>query len=176
MPKSNISVTPATQGYIPTPIYSLLAAENTDGETNGNRDYSSDVTDFVYDAAVDCRITRLIVLIGDTGAVGVANYGALSALTNGLLVGVKRSGTTILDLLDGIPIKKNVDWQRYSFDLVINDKGAGNAGWVGCRWTFEKSGFPLRLRANDKFFITLRDDLDGLTEHYFTVQGFLEQS
>jgi hypothetical protein len=44
------------------------------------------------------------------------------------------------------------------------------------RWTFAKSGAQLRLNGNnnERLEVVLDDDLDGLIEHYFMVQGVYE--
>ncbi len=172
------TVSMASDGLIPVPIIEFLRADNTDGDRNANGDHSSVDMDYFFEATEGvARIHRMIVFIGDTGTVGVDKYGALSALTNGIKVEHKRDGVIVRDLLDGVPVKQNMDWQRYCFDVVILDKGAtGNAGFVSARWTFAKSGYPIRLIQNDRFCVTIRDDLSGLTDHYFSLQGYYEGS
>lgn len=168
----------ASNGLIPVSIIEFLRADDTDRSPNANGDHSSVDMEYYFEATYGpARIYRMIVFIGDAGTVGVDKYGALSALTNGIKVEHKRNGVIVRDLLDGVPVKKNMDWQRYCFDVVILDKGAtGNAGFVGARWTFAKSGNPIRLLKNDRFCVTMRDDLSGLTDHYFSLQGYYERS
>lgn len=175
-PDSTVSM--ASNGLIPVPIIEFLRADNTDGDRNANGDHSDVNMDYFFEATEGhARIHRLIVFIGDTGVVGAEKYGALMRLTNGITIEHRRSDVVIRDLLDGVPVKQNMDWQKYSYDVVILDKGvAGPAGFVCCRWTFAKSGYPIRLIKNDRFCVTIRDDLSGLTDHYFSLQGYYEGS
>lgn len=181
MGTAEYNVAAASSGTLPTPIFKFLRRENTDQDSNANGDFALDTDgagagEFVYEALVPVRIERLLVLIVDNGVIGVSTYGALSELTNGIIIDVKRDNQSIFDLCDGVPVKSNAAWQRLCFDVSINDKGAGNDGYIGVRWTFERAGYPVRLVAGDKFVVTVQDDLSGLMEHRFMIQGFEEST
>jgi hypothetical protein len=55
--------------------------------------------------------------------------------------------------------------------LDTNGNGTGD-NFMVVRWTFERSGFGLRLQDQQKFKLVLNDDFSVLTSHFFQVQGF----
>lgn len=119
------------------------------------------------------EIYRIIINIRDAGTVNADTFGALSALTNGCKLDVKRggsSGTSTLDLLDGSTIKNNGDLARHCYDMDISTATAGDKA-VTARWTFAKSGEPLKLvgNLNEVLVIQTQDATTNLTE--FTVQA-----
>ena len=61
------------------------------------------------------------------------------------------------------------------FDLDIKNLGAGDDYVVG-RWSFNKANTVIRLKGNtsDFAFIEVSDDLSGLSDHLFIVQGYKE--
>jgi len=67
-----------------------------------------------------------------------------------------------------------------SYDRTITpairalDYGSGDNFLAG-RWTFRKAGEPLLLLPGNSFRVTVNDDLTGLVEHYFCIQGLVEK-
>lgn len=149
------------------------------GTKNANGDYSGTVTDFKLshpaDAQVDCFISRMIVHIEDTANPSAAHYGNTgAALTNGIqILKLDADGATIQDITDDSTIKKNSQWGEYCFDVVLDSFGSGN-DYVQVRWTFAKTGTPLRLGPGEQLAIRLNDDLTGLINHTFMLQGYYE--
>lgn len=135
---------------------------------NANSNYSGSVTDFKYVANENnTKITRMIVFIRDTGGgIDVTKYGNI---TGGLNIGIKTyikpSGQAKIYLHSDLPIMSNGNWGAICYDSEIRDT------IVSVRWTFNKSGTSLILQNQDEFGVELNDDLSGLNEHYFLIQG-----
>jgi len=155
-------------------IYRYL---DTNGDGTGTKnavgDYSTP-TDFYIapPAGTAYSIERLIVHIEDNGTLSPDKYGALTALSNGIDVEMLRGAAVLCDFNDGLPITHNGDWGRNSYDWSESSFGAGN-NIVQVRLTFSKTGSALYLNGNlgDKLVIRMNDNLTGLVEHYFMVQG-----
>lgn len=153
-------------------------------DTNGNGtgtkqatgDYSAATEIFYLQPAAGeiFHVTRLLVYIEDAGPFNMDNYGGLAgALANGITVRIQDDSGTILDLTDGIPIDHNGAWSRVCYDADPINYGSGNDA-VAARWTFERSGVPVRLVGdnNERLEIVLNDNFTGLAEHTFLFQGF----
>lgn len=175
MAQPTTRVTVAQVGSVPDSIYEFLTQENTDGDKNANVDGSTtDGIVFSYIATEIVRLNRMIVVIGDSGTLNPDTYGALTSLTNGIEVKhLDASGNVKCDLTGGVPITENMEWSRFCYDVVINDATPGD-GFVSVRWTFAKSGYPLRLLTGEKLAVYINDDLSDLDEQYFNVQGYKE--
>jgi hypothetical protein len=147
------------------------------GTIQANGDYSGGEEIFFIQppAGNVFSIARLIVYIEDTIQVIPDNYGGISALANGVTIRVQDDTRTVKDCVDGQPIKTNGQWSRVCFDVNFFTAGSGNKSVV-VRWTFAKSGIPLTLRGsnNERLEAVVNDDLRGLVEHTFMVQGFLK--
>lgn len=169
-------------GQIHSPIYRFC---DTSGDGTGRRhatgNYSTYTgvadTEFKFSPAVGelARIERMLVMIRDTGTLDTDFYGVDIVLTGGIQVGIKDTNGTLLDLLDGQVIMTNLHWGRQCFDAVRRSWGSGDE-FVAVRWSFFKSGFPLRIKGDEGeyFAITLNDNLSGLVDHTFLLQGFWE--
>jgi hypothetical protein len=123
-------------------------------------------------------ISRLLVQIVDTGAMSADKYGSANALSTGIEIRVNSKRGILIDLTDGVLIKKNGDWGRLSYDVNITSFAAGNQ-FLHCRWTFAKSGQPITLdgsRLERLEVIMPPEDLDVLLDHYFTVQGYYDRA
>ena len=119
------------------------------------------------------RIHQLIVHIRCSNAgFDMDDYGDVSVLANGVLVQVKalNDDRVILDLLDGMPVQNNSAWARVTDNILNADIGAGDA-FVTVRWNFVNSGRPVELTNKSYFTVTIQDNLAGLVEHTFMVQG-----
>jgi hypothetical protein len=153
------------------------------GTKNANGDYSptgSGQTIFFIQPAsgVNYKLARMIVSIQDNQVLSAGGYGGIvGALASGIQVRVADDNGTITDLTDGIPIDSNAAWGRYCYDVMFTDFGAGD-NFVEVRWTFSKAETLLRLEGseNERLEVVLNDDLDGLTGHYFLVQGYTEET
>lgn len=145
------------------------------GTKNANVDGSSTAVTFKYvpNARDRTELHRMIVHIEDAAPFSADEYGNLgAALTNGMLVQVRKQedDSTVLDLCDAVPVKSNSQWSRMCYDSSTDSYGAGNDN-VKVRWTFSKSGSPQYIQDDEYFCIVVQDDLTGLVEHYFMVQG-----
>jgi hypothetical protein len=167
-------------------IFSRLLDTNGDGtgQKAANLDFAS-ATDwaggatFYIQPEVDevMAVNRMLVQIVDTGTLSADNYGALSALTTGIAVRVNSKRGVIMDLTDGVLIKKNGDWGRLSYDVNITGFASGE-DFLHVRWTFAKSGRPVFLHGDrlERLEVVMPgEDLSGLTDHYFTAQGYYER-
>jgi hypothetical protein len=119
----------------------------------------------------------MLVLVRDAGVFSAEKYGNLAGLANGIRVGLfnDSTGAIVEDWTDGLPVKANVDWGRMCYDVDHKGWGAGDE-FIVVRWTFIRAGIACVLAANDNqdyaFGVEIRDDLTGLVEHYFQVQGY----
>lgn len=119
------------------------------------------------------EIQRGIITVQDSGVFDAEGYGALSALTNGMTLRVMDSnGLKYLLTDDHLPIKQNVDWGAYCYDVDLKAWGVGDK-FIVARWTFGKSGKPVYLRESKGEYLELEvaDTLSGLVEHLFLIQG-----
>lgn len=148
------------------------------GTTNANVNGSVTPVRFKFQPAAneDFKLERLLVQVGDTapGGLSADGYGDLSALTNGLGLGIYQSSddTQVLDLTSGLPIKDNADWGRVCYDASLDNYGTGD-DFLRVRWTFSKDADqPLTLTDDHYFGLVVNDDLTGLTRHYFSLRGW----
>lgn len=164
---------------VPPPIYRYLD-ENGDG--TGNKDatgnYSGAVTEFKITPPSDkvFRISRLIVAIRDGNGMSPQEYGNLgTSLSNGISMQIRDASGTVENITDDLPITTNAEWAQLAFDSEISNYGSGNE-YVRVRLTFANAGFPLRIdgTAGQYFAILLNDNLSGLTQHRFAVEGYEE--
>ena len=155
------------------PFYSRCKRES-DNEDNANVDGSVTTQIFKVEATAgwNAKLSRMIVQIGDSGALSADEYGNIAALANGVDIGLfnKDDDSLILDLLDGAFIKNNGDWSRHCYDMKPDDFGTG-LNFISARWTFEKDGQRLTLDDHTYFGIRINDNLTGLVAHYFEVRG-----
>lgn len=149
------------------------------GTKNANVDGSSTAVLFKYTPETKDRtnIHRMIVHIEDTAPFSADEYGNLgAALTNGILVQIRKQAddAVVLDLCDSVPVKTNSQWSRMCYDSSTDSYGSGNDN-VKVRWTFTKSGNPLYIQDDEYFCVIVQDNLTGLVEHYFMVQGEVQR-
>lgn len=145
---------------------------DTNGDGSGTKNavgstYSTTPTTFyiqppdntVYD------ITRLIVTVEDTAVSDATLYGG-GLITNGITIR-RVSGSDILTYTDGVTITTNTHWSRFCEVRVVTTQLQAI-----CEF-----GAMVQLSGDreEKLEVTLRDDLSGLTGHYFVVQGFVEE-
>ena len=75
-----------------------------------------------------------------------------------------------LDITDGLPIKRNVDWNRWCYDGNLSSFGQGDNAYT-VRWTFSKYGSPVILNQGDRIGVRINDDLTDLIEHTIIAEG-----
>jgi hypothetical protein len=114
----------------------------------------------------------MLVYVEDAGAFAAEEYGAIPTLTNGVLVQKHDANGLVTDLTGGKPVKSNAQWSRTCYDMQEQSFGTGN-NHIAVRWTFSKAGSPVVLDGTKGEFlrVLLNDDLSGLVEHNFFVQG-----
>jgi hypothetical protein len=160
------------------PLFRYL---DTNGDGSGTKnavgDYSSVDTPFFIassDAHGTFVINRMMIYVEDSGgSPSLATYGGLTALSDGMLVRIIRRNGSVYDLLGGLTIKRNSDWQRTCYDVDIATFPAGN-NYVHARWTFSRSGWPVVLQPLDKLEVVARDNMSAYVEHYFLIQGYVD--
>lgn len=140
------------------------------GTTNAIGDYSTP-TEFKFVPAVGdtVYIERLLIVITD-GAILADGYGGLGALTNGIKLEVTNS-TIVYFSFTPEPIKRTSHWGKYSYDSNLLNFKTTNESFLS-RWTFTNFGDPIRVTNDKHISVTLQDNMTGLVEHYFTVEGF----
>ena len=118
-------------------------------------------------------ISRLLVTVEDSGSFDSGNYGNGVVLTNGISVQVWDGSNVDLDLTDSHPIKTNVDYAHFCYDVAISSFGVGNE-YLNARWTFAKAGKGILLDgdATERIAVALHDDFTGLVDHHFLIQGY----
>ena len=176
MPKKHGEATDYLRSNSGTLLYRYL---DTNGDGTGTKsavgDYSGTADDFYIQPPANTLyvLERMIIHIHDSSAFSAEKYGALAALTNGILVKVKQVSPAVdlVDLTDGIPVKSNAVWGQVCFDADLADYGQGDV-YLNIRWTFAKAGQPIVINENQQLAVTLNDDLTGLVDHHFMVQGY----
>ena len=170
---------------VPQPIYQFLATTGkgaTTGHSNAVGNYSTATgtagESFILKppSTAAYRVERMLVHVQDTGAFAAEEYGNLgSALTNGVVVRVATSTGTVKDLTGTIPIKSNAQWARHMYDVRVDTWSAGDE-FLAARWSFWKSGYPLRLDGSRGEFLEvyLQDSCTGLVAHQFFIEGYVE--
>lgn len=158
------------------PIYDNLAGEG--GQTNINEVGGTLLAPKIYKyeplSGYNSHLERMIVHIADGGAnLEVDTYGAIPALTNGILIGVFNRATDefVLDTANGAPIKTNADWAKLCYDTRIDNVLGLSDSYITARWTFGLDGQALPINTDQYFGVHIRDDMSALSAHYITVRG-----
>ena len=144
-----------------------------DGDTNMNGDGSTTPIDYYIEALEGERllIARLVIHVVDGGTFDSGSYGNGITLTNGMQAFYERNGVKY-NITDGYPIKTNVDWGRWCFDLSLSTFGSGNQS-LNARWTLTNYGTPngIILEEGDKLGIRVNDDMTDLIEQTIIAEG-----
>lgn len=114
-------------------------------------------------------VYRLLVHVVDSGSFDSGSYGNGITLANGIEFFFETGGIK-LKIGNGFPVKTNVDWGRYCYDVNISKYGLGNES-LDARWTFAKAGAPVTLKAGDKLGVRVSDDMSGLVDQTLLFQG-----
>lgn len=169
---------------VPQPIYQFLATTGkgaTTGHTNAVGDYSTGTgtsgESFIISPSTGeaYRIERMLIHVQDTGAFAAEEYGNLTALTNGVAIRVETDTGTVHDLTGTVPVKTNAQWGRHCYDVRVDTWSVGDE-FLSARWTFAKSGYPLRLDGDrgERLVAYMQDSCTGLVAHDFFVNGYVE--
>lgn len=164
----------------------LLRPASDNGLQTGNfnmiGDYSTVNKEFYVEALEGERlgVRRVIVHIYvDANTITAGTYGNVPELTNGIILFQKYKGI-LLNVLDGLPIVKQEDWGRLSYD----SRPVGPYGAAGnqfkfwqVRFSFDKFVDPkygIILEEGEQLGVRLRDDLSAggaMIEHYIYFEG-----
>lgn len=122
-------------------------------------------------------LTRLIIHYTDNGVFSGAEYGAGSALSNGIEIFTAAESTPTTPILNftPLPVIANADWGRYCYDISYLSWSDVNNRSLQGRWTFGRAGnIPVIDGDNLEFLGTyVRDDLSSLIDHTLMLQGYL---
>jgi hypothetical protein len=117
-------------------------------------------------------IARMLIAVVDSGSFDSGKYGNNITLTNGIKVQVRDGDTTVdNDLTNSTPVKTNVDWATFCYDVNISSFGSGNE-YLNVRWTFAKAERSLLLSDDERLTLVLNDSFSGLVGHFFIAQGY----
>lgn len=122
------------------------------------------------------RINRMLISIEDgVNSVRWDRYGGQAALGTGVVVRMRRGSTLVKEFTNGIPVTKNALWGANCYDAEAKVVGGGN-DFFQARWTFGKSGTPVRLVGDegDKLEVVFNDNLSAITSHLFKFDGEIE--
>lgn len=113
-------------------------------------------------------VYEVSVRISDSG-MNLDLFGALNALTNGILFQLNNSvGAPVIDLLGGIPIRTNADVSEHIGEAVpIDSSGATNDLMVGRFEIKNRLGRQARLDGSlgQRLEVIAQDSMVGLTVH-----------
>lgn len=141
------------------------------GDYNAAQDYSLSAADFIYTSAADYTfITKLNVYIETPTATEHPSdrYGTIvGGVTNGITINYAGN------VLNAETIKSNGDWLSMSTDYMFANNTVSNVASI-FRINFnEITTNGIQLSATDTFTLNLNDDFSTLSQHYFTVQGYV---
>lgn len=157
------------------PLYQFLS---TNGDGTGtviaNVDGSGTPVPFkiIPPAGHQYLLNRMIIHVQDTNVLNSNQYGNIASLANGITIGVYRvaDDSEVYAITNGQPIKQNAHWNRFCHDVSPDTFGAGNK-FVSARFSFFKAGQSIPLSEDEYFAVTINDNLTGLVDHTFQVQG-----
>jgi hypothetical protein len=156
-------------------IHTLLTNETT-GLPNANVDGSVTPVRYILPGPLKgCyQLAQLIVAIGGTGQFSDNNYGTIPRLVNGVALHVEDQQGVSLELLFGVGVKDNYSWNALAggnFDAPVILPP--DEGFYLVRYDLTLAGLPIRIVNGETLVATIQDDLTGLSEHIFGVQGVL---
>lgn len=118
---------------------------------------------------IEVDITRITGYIQDDSAMDDALFGALPALTNGVVLRV--NNTTIDNVWN---VKSNGEIALLCFDSMYTNRAPAGSFGFRFRNTYggqNKHGVTLRLEASDTLEILIQDNLTGLEDFLMMAQG-----
>lgn len=140
------------------------------GSIQMNVDGSATPVDFKITAPDDMTyfIHRFVGLIVDTGSFDSGSYGNGLALTNGQILVYHNPVIGERVMTNQYPIKKNVDFAAYCYDITHHSWGSGDEA-LAWRFTIAKDGATFRLDSGCSLIWRVRDDMTGLVEQTIRV-------
>jgi hypothetical protein len=147
----------------------------TNGAKNANGNYALAPEEFyIIPAAGEVfLLNQFTVYIEDTNDFRGDFYGDTAPLSSGIDMKIQVAfgfGGSIFDFLDKEPIKTVNDWLKHGFKVDYDITGFGNRA-MAATYNFTASGKPAVIRDNQKFAVTVQDNLTGLVAHYFSIRG-----
>ena len=128
---------------------------------------------FEFTTPADCLIARCNIYILDANPTPTVFGGLGGELTNGLLIQVLDDTPAVIKtFVTQRPTANNADIVALAGIDVSYDLGAGTDS-VAARWTFARhsGGYDLFMPAGQTFRVTIRDDLTGLTQFHWVLEG-----
>lgn len=125
-------------------------------------------------SSIAIHVTRIIVHIEDNSAMDDGKFGALSALTNGVVVRVYRVATGKYETI--INAKTNGEWAQRAYDVSYADNAPSGTYGFRVRRAFggeDKAGSAILLEPGDAFQVVVQDDLTDLLGFGLAVQGHI---
>lgn len=122
------------------------------------------------------HIARLIFEIIDDG-IEATKFGALTALTNGVVVNWQDSSDSLYATFTPDSIKQTSDFGKYAFDLTVSSFSPGASATDVMLSRFTLSRFlpgELVLESGDKLALNVNDDLTGITSFTVTAEGWID--
>lgn len=155
------------------PVYRYL---DTVGDGTGDFDNIGDYSSADRVSMMTVRDDEIIfghflsIHIQDVGVYDPAKYGALVALTNGVVVSVfDKAGVEKLRITQN-PVKDNGEWLHYGQGVI---EAAGAGGMVQRVW-IDLAGIVsdgLKLMPGESIRVTISDNMTGLVNHDFILHG-----
>lgn len=139
-------------------------------------DGSSTPVDFTYvvPTGKEAIIARCILKMQDVSIKLHEFLGTGASLTNGILVTAHDSDdSTLVDFLDGDPIKNTIDFANLAaVDLPLVTASGQDPDSVPVRWSLFKTGYYLKLTAGQYLRVRIQDNLSsGIGLFEWHVQG-----
>jgi hypothetical protein len=161
------------EGQETYPVYRFLeTVGDGSGSAAGTGNYS--VTPRVL--LMTCRPTEvlvghvLVVHIQDGGNFDPGKYGAIAALTNGVIIGVFGADGVEKLRLTQEPVPNNGDWAHYGI-TVVAEASAGDVMYVVRIDLAGGVEDGLTLDPGESIRVTLNDDFTGIDDHHFIFHG-----
>jgi hypothetical protein len=156
----------------------LIRYLDTNGDGTGTKDANGDYsvtpeTFFIQPPAGEIySITEFLIHIADSSNFTITGFASIAALTNGINVYAKRNGQTLIDVMDGIPIKTNPQLLHLTHRVALLDFVAGGNSLV-VSYHSEDFGTSLVMHGDlgDTLEVVLNDDLSGIDDMHFIVHG-----
>jgi hypothetical protein len=173
-----ISVAYSQGPVLHQPFFLFAHQKNNADSINAIGNYGEAAQDtFIVAPPVNQKwvVNRMIVDIEDAaGNLAASDYGGISGgLDSGVVIQVNRGTSLKTVITNGLPIKSNVGWSKFCYDLTYQDFGTGN-DYIQIRWSFFKTGQAILLDGGqaDTLMVILNDTLTGLISHNFQFQGY----
>ena len=167
---NNDSIDVNIKQYPTTSIFSERLLDG--GDYNAAQDYSLSSADFLYTSTSDYTfITKLRVYI-ETGT-GTEHpsdrYGTIvGGITNGITINYG-----LATILNPQTIKSNGDWLSLCSNYIFANNTVSNVSSIFQINFDEITTNGIELNNTETFSLNLNDDFSSLTQHYFTVQGYV---